>query len=260
MEGLSLMKRLTLMLKYIWFPIVSITLWEIASKDAANPFFPAPSKIFIATKDVFTKEWVTQSLLTSLYTIFAGYMIGSILGLIFGSLIGSNNPAREVFTPITNFIRSIPSAAKVPVIIALFGIGLSSRITTVAIAVFFPVLLTTMRAIAGTDQYLLDYSKLLRFSYLRSLIQVRIPAATGELLAGLQAAIQISVLVMVVSEMLGSGRGLGAFVIRAQATYMITDMWVGILTIGIVGFILTEGFGLHERKVFPWYFDSKGIK
>jgi ABC-type nitrate/sulfonate/bicarbonate transport system permease component len=91
-------------------------------------------------------------------------------------------------------------------------------------------------------------------------VQVRIPAATGEVLAGLQSAIQIAVLVMVVSEMLGSGRGLGAFVIRAQATYMITDMWVGIVVLGIVGLLFNEGFQILERKLLPWYFSSKGIK
>jgi sulfonate transport system permease protein len=259
-EGIGMKLRIITFVKFIWFPILAIALWQLVSLDAANPFFPAPTKILSATKYVFTADWVRQSLAVSLYTIFAGYFIGSLLGLVLGSIFGSNKFLREIFTPITNFIRSIPSPAKVPVIIALFGIGLSSRITTVAIAVLFPVLLTTMRAIASTDQDLLDYSKLLNFGYVRDLLQVRIPAATGEILAGLQAALQIAVLVMVVSEMLGSGRGLGAFVIRAQATYMIKDMWVGILTIGVLGLILTEGFGYLERKIAPWYFASKGIK
>jgi ABC-type nitrate/sulfonate/bicarbonate transport system permease component len=198
--------------------------------------------------------------MSSVYTILAGYFIGSLIGLTLGIVLGSVEVLREIFTPITNFIRSIPSPAKVPVIIALFGIGLSSRITTVAIAVLFPVLLTTMRAIASTDKNMLEYSKLFKFDYLRSIFLIRIPAATGEILAGLQAAIQIAVLVMVVSEMIGSVKGVGAFIIRAQSTYMITDMWVGILTIGILGIILSESFGLIERRLAPWYFTSKGLK
>ncbi|CAB4534917.1 unannotated protein [freshwater metagenome] len=255
------MKRaLTLIVKFTWFPILFVSLWEVTTRIAANPFFPAPSKIVAATGDVYTKEWLSQSLVTSLFTLFAGYLIGSIAGLILGAILGSYQMLREIFTPITNFIRSIPSAAKVPVIIALFGIGLSSRVTTVAVAVLFPVLLTTLRAVANTDPNMLDYSKLARFGYFRSLFQVRIPAATGEILAGLQASIQIAVLVMVISEMIGSGKGLGAFVIRAQSTYMITDMWVGILTLGIIGLLLTEGFRLLERKVAPWYFTSKGLQ
>jgi len=242
----------------ILFPLLFSFSWEIWARIAHNPFFPAPMKIISSAKYVYTKEWISESLGTSLFTLLSGYFIGSVLGLLMGSMLGSQEILRQVFTPITNFIRSVPSAAKVPVIVALFGIGLTSRITTVAVAVLFPVLLTTLRAVASTDQSMLDYSKLLRFGFFRSLFQIRIPAATGEILAGLQAAIQIAVLVMVISEMLGSGRGLGAFVIRAQATYMITDMWVGILTLGIIGLLLTEGFRYIERKVAPWYFSSKG--
>lgn len=253
-------QRLILTLKFIWFPILAITLWQIISIDAENPFFPAPSKILLATQDVYTREWLSQSLLVSVATILAGFFIGSTLGLVMGTILGSVDVLREIFTPITNFLRSIPSPAKVPVIIALFGIGLSSRITTVAIAVLFPVLLTTMRAIAGTDKEMLEYSKILKFGFLRSIIQIRIPAATGEILAGLQAAIQIAVLVMVVSEMLGSGKGLGAFIIRAQSTYMITDMWVGILTVGVIGVILNLTFRYFERRLAPWYFSSKSIQ
>jgi sulfonate transport system permease protein len=252
-------QRMILTLKLTWFPILAITLWQMISMNAENPFFPAPSKILLATQDVYTREWLSQSLLVSIYTILAGYLVGSTLGLLLGTILGSVNVLREIFTPITNFIRSIPSPAKVPVIIALFGIGLSSRITTVAIAVLFPVLLTTLRAVAGTEKEMLEYSRILKFGFLRSIIQIRIPAAAGEILAGLQAAIQIAVLVMVVSEMLGSGKGLGAFVIRAQATYMITDMWVGILTVGVIGIILNLSFRYLERKLAPWYFSSKGI-
>ena len=140
------------------------------------------------------------------------------------------------------------------------GIGLTTRITTVAIAVLFPVLLTTMRAVANTDIRILEYSNVLGFNFWRLLFQVRIPAATGEILTGLQAALQIAVLVMVVSEMLGSGVGLGAFIIRAQSTFMIADMWVGILILGILGVLLNGVFIVIEKQLFPWYFASKVIK
>jgi ABC-type nitrate/sulfonate/bicarbonate transport system permease component len=168
--------------------------------------------------------------------------------------------AREIFLPITNFIRCIPSVAKVPVVLALLGIGLTTRITTVAISVLFPVLLTTLRAIANTDERLVEYVHVLGFSFWRTLFQVRIPAATGEILTGLQAALQTAVLVMVVSEMLGSGVGLGAFIIRAQSTFMIADMWLGILILGALGVILNGVFHLIEKRLFPWYFASKAIK
>lgn len=247
-------------LKQLIFPLVFIALWELVTREAKNPFFPTPSKIFATTKSVFTADWILNSLLVSVYTVLGGYFIGVLVGVSLGSILGAQAKLREVFIPITNFIRSIPSAAKAPLIFALFGIGLSSRVITVAIAVLFPVLLTTLRAVAQTDQHLLDTARLLKYSQLRTLIKVKLPAATGEILAGFQVAMQIAVLVMVVSEMLGSGRGVGAFVIRAQSTYMINDMWVGIITLGIIGAVLSALFRVIERKLAPWYFLSKGIE
>ncbi|MEI9906918.1 MAG: hypothetical protein WDO06_02550 [Actinomycetota bacterium] len=66
-------------------------------------------------------------------------------------------------------------------------------------------------------------------------------------------------LVMVVSEMLGSGVGIGAFVVRSQNSFMISDMWVGIFVIGVIGLIFNEAFELAERKIAPWYFHAKGL-
>ena len=91
-------------------------------------------------------------------------------------------------------------------------------------------------------------------------MQLRLPAATGEILAGLQAALQVAVLIMVVSEMLGSGVGLGAFIIRAQSTFMIPDMWLGIFILGLLGIFLNGAFHFIERRVAPWYFESKASK
>jgi ABC-type nitrate/sulfonate/bicarbonate transport system permease component len=247
-------------LQRLWFPVLIISIWQLIQNKLDNPFFPPPSKIWESVQYIITPEWVRNSLSSSLITLLGGYLVGSVLGILAGAILGSNAIMRGVFLPITNFIRCIPSVAKAPVILALLGIGISTRIVTVAVAVFFPVLLVTLRAIANTDERLVEYFKLLGFNYWRALFQVRIPAATGEILTGLQAALQLATLVMVVSEMIGSGTGLGAFVMRSQSTFMIADMWLGILILGVLGVLLQGAFHLIERRVFPWYFASQGMK
>ena len=242
-----------------WFPVVVVALWQIVLAHSTNPFFPPPTKIVSAARNVITPEWISTSLYSSLTTLFAGYFIGSFLGVICGALIGNNNTARILLTPITNFVRSIPSVAKVPVIMALLGLGTATRICAVSVAVLFPVLMATMRAVATTPKELTEITEILGYSSIRSLIAVRLPAATGEILAGLHAAVQVALLVMVISEMLGSGIGVGAFIIRSQSTFMIADMWVGILVLGVLGIILNELFMLAERRIAPWYFNSKEL-
>jgi len=117
--------------------------------------------------------------------------------------------------------------------------------------------MATMRAVATTSKELNEISLILGYGPVRTLMLVRLPAATGEILAGLHAAVQVALLVMVVSEMLGSGVGVGAFIINSQSTFMIADMWVGILVLGVIGVILNDLFLLAERRIAPWYFKSK---
>lgn len=253
-------KTLGSWIERIWFPLLILLTWQVLQSNSKNPFFPSPEKIWDSVEYVVTADWIKTSLTSSLITLLGGYLIGSVLGVVLGSILATNAMAREIFLPITNFIRCIPSVAKVPVVLALLGLGLMTRITTVAVAVLFPVLLTTLRAVANTDERLTEFSKILNFGFWRTLFQIRIPAATGEILTGLQAALQTAVLVMVVSEMLGSGVGLGAFIIRAQSTFMIADMWLGIFILGILGVLLNGTFHLIERNVLPWYFNSKAIK
>ncbi|MEI9906919.1 MAG: ABC transporter permease subunit [Actinomycetota bacterium] len=106
--------------------------------------------------------------------LFSGYLIGSVLGVFLGAVIGENETGREIFNPIANFIRSIPSAAKVPVIMAILGIGTATRVTAVSLAVMFPVFMATMRAVAVTDEKLLELSKLMGYGRIRSLVMIRV--------------------------------------------------------------------------------------
>jgi ABC-type nitrate/sulfonate/bicarbonate transport system permease component len=243
----------------LWFPCLIIFLWQVALAHSHNPFFPPPSKIFDDVGFVVTPHWIGTSVKSSLYVLTAGYLIGSAMGILFGAIIGSSRMLIDVTTPIANFIRSIPSAAKVPVMMAILGIGTATRVCAISVAVLFPVLMATMRSVAATDQHLLELGHLMEYGRFRSLVLIRVPAATGDILTGLHAAVQVALLVMVVSEMLGSGVGIGAFVVRSQNSFMISDMWVGIFVIGVIGILLNEIFVFAERKFAPWYFHSKGV-
>ena len=142
---------------------------------------------------------------------------------------------------------------------AIMGLGLSTRITIVTVAVLFPVLMSTVRAVGATKLELLELSRSLKFGRMRGLLSIRIPGAIGEILTGLHASVQVAVLTMIVSEMLGSGIGVGAFIIQSQSTFRIANMWVGVFVVGLIGLALNFFFLKIEQKIAPWYFKSKGL-
>lgn len=252
-------KRVSQIIWTLFLPILVLVSWQVISTYNPNPFFPLPSRIVTALREVVSIDWILTSVKSSFIVLFAGYFIGATLGLLFGSLLGEFIRMRIIFLPICNFVRSIPSIAKVPLILSILGLGLSTRISTVAIAVLFPVLMSTVRAIAATKSELLDLNRTLRFGRIRGLVSIRIPAAIGEILTGLHASVQVAVLAMIVSEMLGSGVGIGAFIIQSQSTFRIANMWVGVFIVGLIGIALNYMFLKIERKSAPWYFKSKGL-
>lgn len=242
----------------VWFPILCILTWQLIQVTSKNPFIPSFSRILSSFSYLIEENVLFPNLIHSLITLITGFTIGSLLGIFFGSILGSSKPTLKIALPITNFIRCVPSIAKVPVVMALLGIGTLTRITVVAIAVFFPVLLGTLRAIANLDERLLEHIRLLNFNKMRTLFKLKLPAAMGEILTTLQYALQVAILITIVSEMLGSGVGIGAFVIRSQSTFMIPEMWVGIIIVGLVGLAFNEIFNFLERKLAPWYFSTRG--
>ena len=243
----------------IWFPVLVILIWHIYQVSAQNPFFPSFSEIGDSLHYLITENILLPNLLNSFMTLTLGYLTGSILGIFVALIIASNSVAVRISLPITNFIRCVPSVAKIPVIMAILGLGMATRIVAVSVAVFFPVLLGTLRAVLNIDKGTIEHIYVLRLGRMNSLFRYKFLVASGEILTNLQAALQIAILVTIVSEMLGSGFGIGAFVIRAQGTFMIADMWAGILIIGILGLIINESFNFFERSLFPWYFSEKRI-
>jgi ABC-type nitrate/sulfonate/bicarbonate transport system permease component len=236
---------------------IVVSLWQILLAHSANPFFVTPSKILRSSSTSLNTEWLRlyfiPTILTFLSGLFFGWMIGISLALIFTL----NARVSETCLPIINFVRCIPSVAKVPLFMAIIGIGYTTRITIVTLAVLFPVLIATMNALSNTDKYLMEYSEILGYGKLKKLSKIQLPGGIGEILTSMQASIQGGLIVTIVSEMLGSGRGLGAFMSRSQSTFRITDLWFCLVVIGLLGLVLNQIFLVVEKKTAPWYFKSR---
>jgi ABC-type nitrate/sulfonate/bicarbonate transport system permease component len=82
---------------------------------------------------------------------------------------------------------------------------------------------------------------------------VRLPAAAPQILAGARTSLSIAVVLVVVSEISGATRGIGFFVLAAQRNYAITNMWTGMLVLGIVGYLLNLIFRVIEARLLHWH-------
>lgn len=238
----------------MWLPLALVALWQVATMAFPNPFFPEPREILSALDALASWEWFVLRVWPTITLTVGGFLVGSALGVIMGVVIAAHPLTYSALSPLAVFIRSMPSAAIIPVILAVFGFERVSLYVAVIVAVSFQVTLVTMLAVYQTDSRHIDMAKVAGMSRIKTLFVVRIPAATGKILTGIQAALQVALLVAVTVDVLAGGSGMGRFTAEALDTLRLTHMWVAVVVVGTIGVVLHEVFYLLERRLAPWYF------
>jgi sulfonate transport system permease protein len=242
-----------------WVPILALVLWWFLSAGSTSPYFPPLSKIL----EQFDLSWIQgdakQQLAPSLGHLAIGFAAGGLIGVIAGSILWRFPVVRKATNPVVYFLYVLPAPALLPAMIALFGIGEIRQIALIAFGATWPTLLNTLDGMRGIDQVKFDTAKAMKLSSARTLWNVVLPAAAPQITAGLRASLQVSIILMVVSEMVASTEGIGYFILQAQTVFAITTMWTGILVLAIIGTLLNYVFVIIERSALSWYYRSRAI-
>lgn len=241
-------------------PLALLAAWWTFSESSTNSFFPPLSLILQRFADLWLFEHFASDVLLSMGNLFSGFLIGIAAGVVIGFVLAMIPPVRWMFEPTIHFFRGIPPVAMIPIVITLIGFGTEMRVANIALAAFFPTLIATMDGIRGIDGSLKDVCSVYRLTRSERMLRVYLPAAGPQIFSGLQVSLQVSFVVMIASEMLGSSQGIGAMTLLAQQSFMSADMWAGILLLGVIGFLVNIGFELLKGRVLRWYIGSRRLE
>lgn len=235
-------------------PVVLVALWWVVSADNTDPFWPPLSKIV----DVFPETWdsdrLVHDVLPSLARLGIGYAIALVVGVALGSAIGLSRTVRALLEPTLEFFRAIPPPILVPVIAVFAGYtGWTAKIVTIALGCLWPILLNAVEGVRGLDEVLIDTARCYRLRRRTRLLQVVLRGSSPQVAAGARQALSIGVIVMVISELFGANRGLGASIVQFQRSFAIPQMWTGIIVLGAIGFLLSLIFRVVEHYSLAWY-------
>jgi len=173
--------------KGITIPLILILLCEyLVRAGIIEPYLlPAPSSLIQSLKELAAGDLFTH-IYTSTWRVFLGFFIGSALGLVFAIAVGLNKQVEAFLEPTFSAIKSIPSLAWIPLLLLWLGIDEASKITLIAIGAFFPTYTNTVSAIHGVDSKLLEVARVYRLTYLQTIFQIVLPAASPGILVGLR--------------------------------------------------------------------------
>jgi ABC-type nitrate/sulfonate/bicarbonate transport system permease component len=235
---------------------VLLIFWEIAAANAFFPpmSFPRISAILVSWWQLVISGELPAQLLPSLWRMFAGYFIGVVVGVGLGLLMGYVRFFYNLLEPITEVLRPIPSPAYLPIVILFLGIDDEMKIFMIAFASVFPVLLNTYSGVRSVDPIQLQTARTFGVSGRKLLTQVVLPASSPYIFAGMRISLAVALIVMVISEMVAASSGIGYFILSAQRGFKIRDMFAGVLTLAVLGYVLNRLFLLIENRVLAWHY------
>ncbi|QIK62590.1 ABC transporter permease [Leucobacter viscericola] len=237
----------------ILVPILLLALWWIVSAGSTNTFFPPLQAILNQFVTLLGTPAFWGDVGSSVGNLALSFALACVIGVLLGLLLGTVRWLSWLLEPTIHFFRAIPPVALVPIFVALIGFGNETRILSITLSAVFPVLISTIDGIHAVDPDRRAVGKIYRLGWWDRIFSVALPEASPRILSGMQVSLITAFVVMVASEMLGSSEGLGARTLLAQQSFMITDMWVGILVLGVIGYAATALLSLFRRRVLRWY-------
>lgn len=216
-------------------------------------YFPPLGDVLEAFADTWLFERVGSDVVPSLVRLGGGFGIAVVLGIAGGVVLGRSPVLRRVAAPVIEFLRAIPPPALIPFAILILGVGDDAKIFLIALVCVWPILLNAIDGVSGVEPTLLETSRSYRIARLDELRLVVLPAAAPQIFAGMRTSLSLALILMVISEMVASDNGIGYFVLQAQRTFAITEMWSGIVLLGLLGYVLNLLFSLVERRILAWH-------
>jgi ABC-type nitrate/sulfonate/bicarbonate transport system permease component len=236
----------------------AVGIWEALARSEGSFLVPTASAVAERAWHVWPTTEFLSNVEASLRRFAAGYAIGASVGVAVGVSMGSSRRVRQALEPLVELLRATPAIALVPALIVILGVGDRMRIAVIAFGVVFPVLVNSMDGVRAASPELRETASLFRMGRAERILRVDLPAALPSIFAGLRVAVSIGLVMVVVSEFVGGGDGLGHYILVEQSQFNIPEMYAGILFLGLLGFVLNGVFVLVERRALFWHHETTG--
>ena len=252
-----LSRHLTLSLATL--AVLLVIWWAVAAAHWVSPLFlPAPGQVLnklltIASPQGFMDATLWQHLAASLGRIVVALLAATIIGIPVGIAMGLSPTVRGILDPLIELYRPVPPLAYLPLMVIWFGIGETSKILLIYLAIFAPVAMSALAGVKSAQQVRIRAAQSLGASRAQVLWLVILPGALPEILTGLRIGLGVGWSTLVAAELIAATRGLG-FMVQSAGEFLATDVVLaGIAVIAFIAFGLELGLRALQRRLTPWH-------
>uniref|UniRef100_A0AAU3H3V1 ABC transporter permease n=1 Tax=Streptomyces sp. NBC_01401 TaxID=2903854 RepID=A0AAU3H3V1_9ACTN len=213
---------------------------------------PGPVTVADKAGELIADGTLADDALASLRRVLLGFALGTLLAVPVGFLMGWYPVARGLLEPYVQFFRTVPPLALIPLAIVLMGIGEVPKIFVIFLAAFLSSVVAAFQGVVGVDRTLIDAARVLGARDGTIFLKVVVPASAPFILVGMRIGLGSAWGTLVAAELIAAQKGLGYEMQKAQLYYDLPTIFVGVITIGLLGLLMDRLLLLAERRLTRW--------
>ncbi len=215
-------------------------------------FLPSPTQVVTTGAHMIATGELWLNAQASIEVVIIGWVIAALLAVPFGILMGSLQFFEALFEPVVDFVRYLPVSAMIPLLILYIGIGVEEKIAVIFIGTFFQLILLVADVAAHVANDLLDSAYTLGASRFRVLTTVLLPATLPGVMDALRITLGWSWTYLIIAELVAAEHGLGIMILSSERGLRTDRIFVGLVTIGLLGFASDLSLKWLHRRLLPW--------
>ncbi len=223
--------------------------WGLA---AAGLKLPTPPEVVTRFGQLIADGTLAGDVVASLTRVLIGFVLGTAVAIPVGFLMGWYGIARGLIEPWVQFFRTIPPLAIIPLAIVLLGIDESPKIFVIFLAAFLSCVISTFQGVVSVDRTLINAARVLGAKDFTIFRRVVVPASTPFILVGMRVGLGSSWATLVAAELIAAQKGLGYRMQNAQLYYDLPTIFVGLISIGVLGLLMDRILLAAERRLTGW--------
>jgi NitT/TauT family transport system permease protein len=234
--------------------LVVLAAWEGAVRLFNVPAYivPAPSKVCVALYNGIASMLYIHHLWITLVETLLGFVGGSIVALVLGTLIALSRRCEYFLYPFILMFQAMPKVALAPLIIIWFGLGLSSKVAQAGLTAFFPLMVNTIAGLRSADEDRVALMRSLDASEMQIFRMLRMPVALPFIFAGFEIAMMLSLIGAIVAEFVGAQKGLGVLLMSMTFTMDAAGQFSVLFVLSLLGLLLHTIIVVIRKRLLFW--------
>ena len=229
---------------------IILLIWTIITKMqlVSSYVLPSPTKVFNSFIKMIQSGEIFEDIYISYLRVLQGFFIATLLAFLLAMVRVTLPKYNDYYENIVQFLKNVPPLSLIPLLILWLGIGETTKISIIVLTSFFPIYLNTVKGFESCDKKLLEVGEVYGYSKISSFFKIRLPYAMSDILVGMRVGLGYSWRAIISAEMIAASSGIGHMILFAQQMSRTDKVIVGILVIGVIGYITDRVFAFIIDK------------